>query len=644
MAYVALYRAYRPQKFSEVVGQSHIIKTLQNAIKLDKVAHAYLFCGPRGTGKTTLAKILAKAMNCQNGPTTDPCCECDICKGIAKGSVADVVEIDAASNNGADDIRALRETVNFLPSECRYKIYIIDEVHMLTTQAFNALLKTLEEPPKHVIFILATTEPYKLPTTILSRCQRFDFQAISIEDIMKRLKIVVEEENIKINEEALYQIAVSAEGGMRDALSLLDQAVSYSTHDEVELDDILAISGSTSYMKIIELLSLCISKSDSDAILLVDKILKEGKEVPRVLNDLILFLKDVLIFKNDAIIEDKIMFKNESFIKLANILSKPVIYRWIDILIDALNNSKFSIQKRAYLEIAIIKMNDVTLNEEANFEDRILSLERSFEMITRQGVFQPRREPEPQRYVPNIPSQDDVRKMVEERNKVVEPEPVPEPVIEAQPEPQIEEVEPEVAETPVEQKTELIKENPAPEAPTPAPVQTLEDLMVDFPDNEINSNDIETILNNASKDKREALLAVWKEIEEKYTNVFVVQLLVRGKVIAVSDNAFIVELKDVGFCNRLMSYENYVKIIEIFSEYNLKIEDYICLPQAVWTKVKEDYMSKYKTDPKPHLNPIRTGVLRRVVPANVDIKKEMKNDEEQIKEFFNLDDVKILEE
>ncbi len=637
MAYVALYRAYRPQKFSEVVGQSHIIKTLQNAIKLDKVAHAYLFCGPRGTGKTTLAKILAKAMNCEHGPTTDPCCECDICKGIAKGSVADVVEIDAASNNGADDIRALRDTVNFLPSECKYKIYIIDEVHMLTTQAFNALLKTLEEPPKHVIFILATTEPYKLPTTILSRCQRFDFQAISIEDIIKRLKIVVEEENIKINEEALYQIAVSAEGGMRDALSLLDQAVSYSTHEEVELDDILAISGSTSYMKIIDLLSLCISKNDSDAIIMVDKILKEGKEVPRVLNDIILFLKDVLIFKNDAVIEDKIMFKNEAFIKLSNELSKPVIYRWIDILIDALNNSKFSIQKRAYLEIAIIKMNDVTLNEEANFEDRILSLERSFEMITRQGVFQqPKRTPEPRQYVPNIPSQDDVKKMVEERNKQIEE------AMEAPAEPVEQKVaeEPQKEEPQIVQKPEPIKEKQAPEVSVP----TLEDLMVDFPDNEINSTDIEAILNNASKDKREALLAVWKEIEEKYTNVFVVQLLVRGKVIAVSDNAFIVELKDVGFCNRLMSYENYVKIIEIFSEYNLKIEDYICLPQAVWTKVKEDYMSKYKTDPKPHLNPIRTGVLRRVIPASVDIKKEMKNDEEQLKEFFDLNDVKILEE
>ena len=169
MAYVALYRAYRPQKFSEVVGQSHIVKTLQNAIKMNKVAHAYLFCGPRGTGKTTLAKIMAKAMNCEKGPTIEPCCECEICKGITQGIVSDVIEIDAASNNGADDIRAIRDTVKFLPSQGKYKVYIIDEVHMLSTAAFNALLKTLEEPPAHVIFILATTEPYKLPNTILSR-------------------------------------------------------------------------------------------------------------------------------------------------------------------------------------------------------------------------------------------------------------------------------------------------------------------------------------------------------------------------------------------------------------------------------------------------------------------------------------------
>ena len=272
MAYVALYRAYRPQKFSEVVGQENIIKTLQNAIKLNKVAHAYLFCGPRGTGKTTLAKIMAKAMNCEHGPTADPCCECEICQGIQKGTVSDVIEIDAASNNGADDIRSLRETVKFLPAQGKYKIYIIDEVHMLSNAAFNALLKTLEEPPKHIIFILATTEPYKLPNTILSRCQRFDFQAISVNDILRRLKIVANEENVKITDEALHQIAASAEGGMRDALSLFDQCISYSINPEITIDDVLQVSGNISYVKIIELLNACKSDSETNAIMILNSI------------------------------------------------------------------------------------------------------------------------------------------------------------------------------------------------------------------------------------------------------------------------------------------------------------------------------------------------------------------------------------
>ena len=294
MAYVALYRAYRPQKFSDVVGQQHIIKTLQNAIKLNKVAHAYLFCGPRGTGKTTLAKIMAKALNCEHGPNIEPCDECEICKGIQKGSITDVVEIDAASNNGADDIRALRDSVKYLPSVGKYKIYIIDEVHMLSNAAFNALLKTLEEPPKHVVFILATTEPYKLPNTILSRCQRFDFQAISVDDILKRLHIVAEAENVKMTEEAFNQIAGSAEGGMRDALSLFDQTISYSVNEEITLDDVLAVSGNVSYTKIIELLNNCLDGENTQALKIIDSIIKEGKEVPRIINHIILLLRDVL--------------------------------------------------------------------------------------------------------------------------------------------------------------------------------------------------------------------------------------------------------------------------------------------------------------------------------------------------------------
>ena len=413
MAYVALYRAYRPQKFSEVVGQENIIKTLQNAIKLNKVAHAYLFCGPRGTGKTTLAKIMAKAMNCEHGPTADPCCECEICQGIQKGTVSDVIEIDAASNNGADDIRSLRETVKFLPAQGKYKIYIIDEVHMLSNAAFNALLKTLEEPPKHIIFILATTEPYKLPNTILSRCQRFDFQAISVNDILRRLKIVANEENVKITDEALHQIAASAEGGMRDALSLFDQCISYSINPEITIDDVLQVSGNISYVKIIELLNACKSDSESNAIMILNSIIKEGKEVPRIVNDTVLFLRDLLLFKNNAVIEDKLMYHNESFITLAKETGRNLIYQWLEILNDSLNQMRFSTQKRAFLELAVLKMNDVKLNDEANVLDRIESLENTIAVLSSKlnnvkNVENPNHN---YSFVPNIPSPEELNKL-----------------------------------------------------------------------------------------------------------------------------------------------------------------------------------------------------------------------------------------
>lgn len=646
MAYVALYRAYRPQSFDEVVGQKHIIKTLQNAITLNKVAHAYLFCGPRGTGKTTLAKIMAKAMNCENGPTPNPCCNCSICKSIKDGTMPDVIEIDAASNNGADDIRQIRDTVKYLPAMGKYKVYIIDEVHMLSTAAFNALLKTLEEPPKHVIFILATTEPYKLPATILSRCQRFDFESISKDDILSRLNIVAKEENINIDKSALFQIATSAEGGMRDALSLFDQCISYSTSDSITLDDVISVSGNISYLKIIELLSSCRDQDETKAIDILASTLKEGKEIPRVINDIILFLRDTLMYKSGVNDSDNPMFSNKDYQVLASNLSKPLIYQWINILNDALNGMRYSTEKRAYIELAVLKMNDSALNKEADLEDKVLSLEKNIsylndeiERLKKQGV---RVEKEKNNLNINIPSMDEINKLKNEVNRE-EYYQNSAPVVNNFNENKIQN-EPSSTEfvgNPTSIETNVGKTTNESNFDNEEPI-TVSDS-IDYPD-EINIKDIENILNNASKDKKAGLMSVWDKIKDEHTSLLSIQILTRGKVVAVSNDAFIVVLADEGFCNRVMEYKNYLKIIEIFANEGIEIKDYICVPQGVWSKIAKDYKSKYaKGDTKPQLSPIRIGIKKRVVPDTMPISEDEKilND---VLSYFDDNQLKITED
>ena len=567
---------------------------------------------------------MAKAMNCEHGPTIEPCCECDVCTGIAKGIISDVVEIDAASNNGVEDVRAIRDTVKFLPSVGKYKVYIIDEVHMLSQAAFNALLKTLEEPPAHVIFILATTEPYKLPKTILSRCQRFDFSSISLEDTLKRLKIVAQDENIKISEEALHQIAISAEGGMRDALSIFDQCISYSVNEEISLDDVLAISGNISYIKMIELLNNCVNNESANCITLLDNIIKEGKEVPRIVNDLILFLRDVLMFKNNAVLDDKLMYKNADFIKLADNINKGMIYNWLDILNQALNDMRFSTQKRAYLELAILKMSDIKLNDLSSLSERVDSLENSVQILVKQERNQRQNNQnnsfEFNQFQAQIPSKEELLNIKnEQQNLNIE-------------------------------KTEFVRPTQTQPVVEPKPVEvepvilnnTLDPNVI--PDDEINIHDIEAILNNSSREKRTQVENILKDIENKYSYVYI-QILTRGKIIAASEDSILIELADAKFCNRLMEYETFVKVIEIFSEYNINIKDYVCIPRHIWATVKDDFRSKYSaSNPKPLLNPIRIGVKRRVIPQvterTVSPEEKLVND---AKELIG-DDLKILEE
>lgn len=425
MSYTALYRKFRPDNFADVKGQDHIVTTLTNQIKANRIGHAYLFCGTRGTGKTTVAKILAKAVNCQHPVNGSPCNECEMCRAIQAGTSMNVIEIDAASNNGVDNIREIREEVSYRPTEGNYKVYIIDEVHMLSTGAFNALLKTLEEPPSYVIFILATTEAHKIPITILSRCQRYDFHRISIDTIAARLEELLKAEKVEAEEKAVRYVAKAGDGSMRDALSLLDQCIAFYLGETLTYDKVLDVLGAVDNEVFSKLLRRVLAGDVTGAIRVLEDLIVGGRELGQFVADFTWYMRNLLLVKTSENPEEAIDASSENLKLLkeeSEMVDAETLMRYIRIFSDLSNQIRFAAQKRVLVEIALIKLCRPAM--ETNLDsvlDRIRVLEKQMEerpvqqVIVQpgtQGMAKAPSEPEAKEQKPEKAAPEDLQKIV----------------------------------------------------------------------------------------------------------------------------------------------------------------------------------------------------------------------------------------
>jgi DNA polymerase-3 subunit gamma/tau len=617
MAYKALYRTYRPADFSEIAGQEHITRTFKNALKSNKLAHAYLFSGPRGTGKTSIAKIIAKAVNCEKAPIENPCNECDICKGIDNNTINDVIEIDAASNNGVDEIREIRDKVKYLPGIGRFKVYIIDEVHMLSTGAFNALLKTLEEPPKHVIFILATTEPHKIPATIHSRCQRFDFRGVSIPEMIHRLNTIIEEENIQIGKQAIKVIAESAEGGMRDAISLLDQVVSYSD-SKVTVDDVHTIRGTVSNERLLDIATAIYQNNSVEAIRILDDLIDSGKESKRLVDNLIMFYRDMLIFKNTNVTEDvQTIFSNKHFIELSRQLSNHMIFYYIDVLNKTQNDIKWSNSARLYVELALIKMVDKIEKQEIIFQDEINRLQddiielkeqmsRSPETVSKPTKKSDHNDDEPVNLQDVIDEQDD---------EIISEDAVKESSSDSVTSGDDEPATTTIFDQPIsEEKSNKQNVKPVVEPVAESPMVEIEDDHVEQPKDVKQTEQkepyktfdiriVEAVLNDGNREEKIAMNKKWFDIERVATTdtMSLAKMITDGRIVATNGKMIIIEYPNASLCNRMMKPNIKSKVVEMLSDYFKKPLDYLALPKSVWGEKSIEFITKWKENPDRYI-------------------------------------------
>ena len=610
MSYKALYRTYRPQTFEEVAGQKQIIQTLKNAIRDEKIAHAYLFTGPRGTGKTTMAKLLAKALNCHDN-SHKPCDNCEACIAISEGSFPDVIEIDAASNNGVDEVRSLIDKVKYAPIEGKYKVYIIDEVHMMSQGAFNALLKTLEEPPAHVIFILATTEPHKVLPTILSRCQRFDFGRISRKDIEERLKEILENEQITYDEKVIELVSELCDGGMRDALSILDQTIAYAG-DVIRVEDVRSIYGIVSNEEKIEFLELINNNHHQKLLSVINEYDERGIDISRFTNNLIDVLKEIVIYKSSNSIKGLKVVDDSNCGKLLEITNKK-IFKMIDILVEALSSYRKAGAPRVLFEIACLKMCGLE-NQTENIVYKEVIKEVPVEVVKQESV----RTETVQPVIENKVVTDDIKEKIESMVNKEEPKAFP--------------VEEKVVETPsVSHETnETVVENKS-------VYKTSEDYLP-------NEDELLNILVQASKDALLKAKQQWVMLPKYLNSVAtakVTSLLLDGIPVAACNNVILIGYNNDVYLNRIYSEGNYDEMNNFLRAlYNSDVKCY-CLTLEKFTSLKEKYVTLRQLGKLPR--PVPIVIQRRNIEVKTNKNEEIDEGVEYAKKLFG-DNVIIKEE
>ena len=606
MSYKALYRSYRPQTFGEVAGQEHIVTTLKNAIKENRISHAYLFAGPRGTGKTTVAKLLAKALNCTG--ENPPCDQCPNCKAITVGEHPDVIEIDAASNNGVDEVRDLIDKVKYAPINGKYKVYIIDEVHMMSTGAFNALLKTLEEPPAHIVFVLATTEPHKILPTIISRCQRFDFKKVENHDIISRLEYVLKSENKKYELPALESVAKLAEGGMRDALSILEQCLAYN--NELTVESVNMVYGLLSMDNKISFIKQLLSKDIKGVLTSLDNMLSGSIDIKRLTFDLVDVLKDIIIYKNTQDVSILFVLTQQDVDNLAPYILVEEAFEIIDILIEASSHYSQSLDANTYFELAMLKIcNRIK-------EENKLAIDNSKEI----------------EQVNILPVKDTAKAIpvVEETDSLPE-EVIEDEIIEEELNKGVIEYDPEIEESIPEElkaKADDITETVVPEEVAEGTLETvISNSDVSLPVGEDISQEIdENIIVNKSPENIEVSFSdilnilvqadrrVLNDIKEKWTVIAryrfnlntakFASMLCDGKPVAAAPGGIIVAFEHQPNVNEVNETQNYYQLKNFLKEVLGENYDFIAIKNSLWPDMRSKYIDMNRAGTLPAPEPI----------------------------------------